>query len=125
MANLVAIKGSSVGIMVIAPSVFFVSLASAYRGYFQGRQNMYPTALSEVVESTTKMLVGLIAAGWIMGMTVDGSLGQTIDLAAHKIASAHVGQILIRRRNIRRYVRNAFVLSYPVDNIHRTFKAQT
>ena len=79
--------------MVIAPSVFFVSLASAYRGYFQGRQNMYPTALSEVVESTTKMLVGLIAAGWIMGMTVDGSLGQTIDLAAHKIASAHIQTI--------------------------------
>lgn len=93
LANLVAIKGSSVGIMVIAPSVFFVSLASAYRGYFQGRQNMYPTALSEVVESTTKMLVGLIAAGWIMGMTVDGSLGQTIDLAAHKIASAHIQTI--------------------------------
>lgn len=93
LANLVAINGASAGIMIIAPSVLFVSLASAYRGYFQGRQNMYPTALSEVVESTAKMIVGLVAAGWIMGMTVDGSLGKVVDIAAGKIASTYIQTI--------------------------------
>lgn len=90
LARLVAIEEASTGIAAIAPAVFFVSLASAYRGYFQGRQNMYPTALSEVVESTVKMAGGLVAAGWLMSFTVDGSLTKLIDIGAGKIVSAHV-----------------------------------
>lgn len=90
LAKLVAIEEASTGIALIAPAVFFVSLASAYRGYFQGRQNMYPTALSEVVESTVKMLGGLVAAGWIMSLTVDGGIAKLIDFSAHKISSAHI-----------------------------------
>lgn len=90
LAKLVAIEEASTGIALIAPAVFFVSLASAYRGYFQGRQNMYPTALSEVVESTVKMLGGLVAAGWIMSLTVDGGIAKLIDISARKISSAHI-----------------------------------
>lgn len=90
LAKLVAIEEASTGIALIAPAVFFVSLASAYRGYFQGRQNMYPTALSEVVESMVKMLGGLVAAGCIMSLTVDGSIAKLIDISAHKISSAHI-----------------------------------
>ncbi len=61
-------EDSAIGIRVIAPAVFFVSLLSAYRGYFQGRQNMYPTAASEVVEAAAKLLLGIVAASAIMGM---------------------------------------------------------
>lgn len=51
-------------IAFIAPTVFFVSVASAVRGYFQGNQNMIPTAVSQVVEAIGKLLLGVLLAMW-------------------------------------------------------------
>ncbi len=50
------------GIKAIAPAMLFVSFMSAYRGYFQGHQNMLPTAVSEVAEAIGKLAVGFFAA---------------------------------------------------------------
>ena len=53
-------------VMAMSPSLFFVALMSAYRGYFQGLRNMIPTAVSEVVEALGKLLIGfLLAYLWI------------------------------------------------------------
>lgn len=49
-------------IYALAPAVFFTSMMSIYRGYYEGLQNMYPTAISEVIESLCKLLFGLTAA---------------------------------------------------------------
>lgn len=38
----------------IAPSVFFVAGISVYRGYFQGKLKMAPTALSQIIEQVFK-----------------------------------------------------------------------
>lgn len=48
--------------LAIAPTIFFICLSSAYRGYFQGLQNMVPTAVSQVIESVAKLGIGIIAA---------------------------------------------------------------
>jgi len=57
-------------IKAIAPAVFFVSIMSALRGYFQGHQNMYPTAISEVVEALGKLIIGYALAYAFMGSSV-------------------------------------------------------
>lgn len=44
---------------LLCPSVFFVSLLSVVRGYFQGRGNMYPTAVTEVCEQVIKVAAGV------------------------------------------------------------------
>ena len=49
-------------IAAIAPAVLFISLISAYRGYFQGKGKMLPTALSQVIEALCKLLLGLLLA---------------------------------------------------------------
>ena len=49
-------------IFAIAPTVFFICLASAYRGYFQGFGKMAPTAISQVIEALGKLILGLIFA---------------------------------------------------------------
>lgn len=46
--------------LALAPAVFFVSLISCFRGYFQGLMNMRPTAVSQVVEQVVKLLVGIV-----------------------------------------------------------------
>ncbi len=51
--------GAYLAVMAMAPTVFFVCLTSAYKGYYEGLQNMYPTAVAQVVEVLVKLLVGL------------------------------------------------------------------
>ncbi len=87
---LVSVPGSSMGILAVSPAIFFVSVASVYRGYFQGRQNMYPTAASEVIEAAAKLLVGIFVASFFMNMTVDTNLSSSIDIASGKVGSSHI-----------------------------------
>ncbi len=49
-------------ILSIAPTVFFVCISSAIRGYFQGFQRMLPTAVSQLLESAGKLVFGLLFA---------------------------------------------------------------
>ena len=63
-ANAVDIPASEKCIMAIAPTLFFVCLTSAFRGYFQGHQIMWPTAVSQLLESLGKLLIGILLANW-------------------------------------------------------------
>jgi len=49
-------------ILVLAPSILFSSLASSYRGYYEGFMNMKPTAVSQTIEALFKMVFGLLFA---------------------------------------------------------------
>ena len=46
----------------LAPAVFFVSVISCFRGYFQGKSNFYPTAFSEIAEQAVKIGLGIFFA---------------------------------------------------------------
>ena len=50
------------GYFALAPSVLLVSAISVFRGYFQGKNDMLPTALSEVCEQIVKIAFGLLFA---------------------------------------------------------------
>ncbi len=74
---------AQMSIKYIAPAILFVSIMAAVRGYFQGLQNMIPTAVTQVVEQVGKVSLGLAfasimipkgieygAAGAILGVMV-------------------------------------------------------
>ena len=48
----------------ISPIMFFICVASCVRGYFQGLQNMTPTAISQVVEVMGNLCIGLTLGYW-------------------------------------------------------------
>lgn len=50
------------GYLALAPAVFLTSAISVFRGWFQGRNKMSPTAQSEVVEQLVKVGLGLLFA---------------------------------------------------------------
>ena len=77
-------------IIAIAPTLFFISISSAYRGYFQGYQQMLPTAISQMIEALCKLLLGItfaryalaqgyeihiVAAYAAIGLTIGAGLG--------------------------------------------------
>lgn len=47
---------------ICTPAIFIVSISSAFRGYFQGLQNMVPTAVSQVCEQIIRVAVGYLMA---------------------------------------------------------------
>ena len=51
----------------LAPGVLLVSLISCFRGWFQGRSNFLPTALSEILEQAVKIGLGLLFARMFAG----------------------------------------------------------
>ena len=55
----------------ISPTVLLICLSSAFRGYFQGRRTMLPTALSQVIEAGGKLLLGLALAAYAKGRGED------------------------------------------------------
>ncbi len=57
-ANLVGNPSGVIPIMAIAPAVLFLCLMSSYRGYYEGLRNMYPTAISQVLEALAKLVLG-------------------------------------------------------------------
>ncbi|MGB3367003.1 MAG: polysaccharide biosynthesis protein, partial [Acidaminobacteraceae bacterium] len=75
----------------IAPAIFFVSIMSVFRGYFQGYQRMEAYAWSQVIEQFARVTVGLSlafmlvskglefsAAGATFGATVGGIVGSIL-----------------------------------------------
>lgn len=55
-------SSSLMAMFFLAPSILFCCLSAIYRGYYEGLRNMYPTAISEVIEAVCKLVIGLTAA---------------------------------------------------------------
>ena len=74
-------------LIALVPALFFVPIMAAFRGFFQGRQTMAPTAISQVMEQLFRVIFGLsltlllinkgtpIAAG---GASFGGSAGAIV-----------------------------------------------
>lgn len=78
-------------LLAISPAIFFVTIMSALRGFFQGQQYMVPTALSQFVEQAGRVAAALIlavtllpmglefaAAGAAFGAVAGGALGLAV-----------------------------------------------
>lgn len=60
--ELIQSENAYYSILAIAPTVFLICISSALRGFFQGYQQMLPTAVSQILESLGKLLFGLLFA---------------------------------------------------------------
>ena len=55
----IGLPDAALCLKVIAPTLLFSCISAAMRGYFQGLRRMTPTAVSEVIESLSKLIFGL------------------------------------------------------------------
>lgn len=62
MSSAIGAANTRYSIMAIAPTLFFICISSALRGYFQGYQQMVPTAVSQFIEAACKLGVGITCA---------------------------------------------------------------
>lgn len=59
LAALINNTGAAYSILAISPTLLIICVSSAIRGYFQGEQNMIPTAVSQMIEALGKLALGL------------------------------------------------------------------
>lgn len=58
------------GFRATAPALVFVSIAAAYRGWFQGLQFMAPNAYSQIIEQLVRVGSGFILTYWLVRYSV-------------------------------------------------------
>ena len=64
---------SYLAVLFLAPTIFFSSITASYRGYFQGRRNMTPTASSQVLEQIVNVIFTLSLAAYFMKVNVEAA----------------------------------------------------
>lgn len=89
LANLMSNPNAGLAVRTLAPAVLFVAIMSAFRGYFQGRRNMIPTAVSQIIEAVSKLIVGFGLAYMLVQSGMGNDWG-----AAGAIAGVMLGTVL-------------------------------
>ncbi len=59
------------GLMGLVLAPLFISMVSAFRGLFQGHENMIPTGVSMIIEQFARVIVGIGLTWYIMNMYSD------------------------------------------------------
>jgi stage V sporulation protein B len=62
-------------LLAIAIAPIFISIVSVYRGFFQGMQNMTPTAVSQLVEQVGRVLIGVGLAVLLLPRGIEYAAG--------------------------------------------------
>lgn len=102
-------------LLSLAPAILFTSVASAYRGYFQGRGNMTPTAVSQIIEQVINTIFAIIFAAYLMKYGVEvGCVGGPIGTSLGALASASF--LMFCYEKSRRYV---LYKKIPVQKVKR------
>ena len=79
---------ASFGYVGAAAAIIFASVLTSFRGYFQGYQNMLPTAVSQILEQVLKLVLGLTFAFLLMPRGVGfGAMGAMLGVAAGEVVA--------------------------------------
>jgi stage V sporulation protein B len=81
----------------LAPALFFVSVLAVFRGYFQGMQNMKPSAVIQVVEQFFRVGFGLSLAVFFLGRGKEfAAAGATFGATAGSAAGLGIAILIYR-----------------------------
>ncbi|WP_106060780.1 putative polysaccharide biosynthesis protein [Clostridium vincentii] len=79
LSILVKFPKAAIAIKTLSPAIFFTSILSVYRGYFQGSGNMIPTAVSQIIEQLINVASSMLFAGLLMKYGIEyGCAGATV-----------------------------------------------
>lgn len=131
LAGLIQSPDATLAVQAIAPSVLMVAILSVFRGYYQGKSNMVPTAMSQVIESLGKLFVGLglafigmrhglgaptVAALTVLGVTVGEVVAALYMILQGLLRGRHTRPIVLNdaMRSPGKICKNLLMLSIPI-----------
>lgn len=69
----IGIEASAPAVKAIAPTLLFICISGAIRGYFQGHEMMSPTAVSQIIEAVGKLSLGVGLAAYCVNAGMNSS----------------------------------------------------
>lgn len=119
-------------LIALVPALFAAPVLSALRGFFQGRQNMVPTAVSQIVEQLVRVFAGLSLAYFFLpkglpqaagGASLGGALGTVVAVMtmlffyfkARKQTSLEIQESAVdKKMSIREILRELLYIALPI-----------
>ncbi len=77
---------SALPLRVLSPTIFLCAVMGVIRGYFQGKNTMIPTSVSQIVEQIVNAIVSVVAAGSLMA-----AHSASADIASYGAAGGTLG----------------------------------
>ncbi len=91
--------GAKMAMMAIAPALLFVPLMASFRGFFQGNQNMNPTAVSQIMEQFFRVAVGLSMAVFLAKKSLENAAaGASFGATAGSVAGLAVVVLIFLKK---------------------------
>ncbi len=78
-------------VVAIMPAVFFITVVAIFRGFFQGHNNMVPTACSNVIEAVLKLVAGY---GFALLLYLNGYQDQPAVVVGGAMAGVTLGTVI-------------------------------
>ncbi len=129
------IPETEIAILALSPSIFFVSIASVLKGYFNGRDNISATANSQSIEQIFKTLVTILIVEQIATISSNNTIlmagGATIATTISSFFSVIylyryfikrkkemwqevISSKIYRKESVSRIVKNILLVSVPI-----------
>ncbi|MDI3481201.1 MAG: stage sporulation protein [Tepidanaerobacteraceae bacterium] len=113
-------------ILSIAPAIFFVSIMSSFRGFFQGLQDMTPSAVSQVAEQLGRVVAVFVLATWLLPRGVEyAAAGAAFGPVVGALAGLGILLVIYAKKKneilINMYKDPAKTLENPFHIIYRLF----
>ncbi|WP_312651019.1 putative polysaccharide biosynthesis protein [Aminipila sp.] len=99
--------GAYYSMLAIAPALLFVPIMAVFRGYFQGMQEMGPTATSQLIEQAVRVTIGLVLAVMLVPKGLEyAAAGATVGTSIGPIAGVLVLIVIYLYRKKRLPLKN-------------------
>ncbi len=112
--------------LIVAPAVVAVALSSAFRGFFQGMQNMTPSAVSQVINQIFKLVIGFsLAKIFIKQGILFGTAGAILGITIAEIFTTLVFTVIYfiaKRKNKRLFSQLSKQPTSPKEKISVVMK---
>lgn len=110
-------------LIALVPALFFVPIMAAFRGYFQGRQIMTPTAISQIVEQLFRVTTGLLVTYYLLdrGLPIaagGASFGGSVGAIAGAISMIFI--YIFKRKGIREEIGSS--LNLQEESVNKIIK---
>ena len=110
IASLQGNEKATFAYILLSPSVFLVSVISCLRGFYQGKLNMLPTALSQILEQAVKLTAGLSLCLLVSGSPIlKGGLACLAVTISEAVALVF---LLLRFKKEKKRHKNTLIMPY-------------
>ncbi len=105
IVRLIGNNNAYYSLLALTPALLFVPIMSSFRGYFQGRQIMSPTAISQIVEQLFRVGIGLFLAYYLLNYGLPQAAGGAAFGASAGAIAGTIGIIVIFLLN-KKHIKN-------------------